>query len=98
MGYGWDAVVVDGATVDFAIDHNDMITQIKSRLVGQLGLATPNNFIIVNAGGTGATPTPNPADLLELSKLGTPTLKTLQDWTTATQSGGRIYGDRKSVV
>jgi len=88
----WDDPVTDNVTVDYAADHNEQTTQIKSRLVGQLGLATPNNFIIVNAGGTGATPTPNPADLLKLSQLGTPTLSTLQDWASGTQSGGRIYG------
>ena len=88
----WDDVVVDGSTIDYAADHNAEITQIKSRLVGSLGAATPNTFVIVNAGGTGATPTSFTIDNLPLLKLGTPTQGTLQDWTNDTQSGGRVYG------
>jgi hypothetical protein len=52
----WDGVVVDGASVDFAVNHNEMINQIKSRLVGVLG-ATPSTFVLINAAGTGATGT-----------------------------------------
>jgi hypothetical protein len=78
----WDGVVVDGVTVDYAADHNEQITQIKSRLVGSLGAATPNAFIIVNAGGTGATPTGiTSVTTLGSTDLTIPTSKAVKDVT-----------------
>lgn len=52
----WDDTKANGPPALQASEWNAMVTDQKTRLVGSLGSATPNSFIIVNSGGTGATP------------------------------------------
>ena len=79
----WDDIQVDdGAHIDYSADHNELVNRVKARLTGSLGLATPNAFVIVNAGGTGATP----VGLTSVTTLGAddttlPTSKAVKDVT-----------------